>query len=66
MSKDTVATLHDANPALFERRRQAIEAEWQQMLDDVDHWNRMHPDQPPIVIEPITHEEIEALKNAKR
>lgn len=49
----------------IKRRQQEIRNELRQMQDDVDHWNRMHPDEEPIVIEPITQAEIDALKRER-
>lgn len=52
----------DAQKRILIGRRRRIEPEWAQIQADADHWNRLHPDQPPIVIEPITREEIERLR----
>lgn len=49
----------------IKRRKQELADEWRSLQDDVAHWNRLHPDEEPIVIAPITAEEIEAAKNAK-
>ena len=57
--------LHDINLELFERRRQRIEQEMRQIQVDAEHWNRNHPDEEPIIIEPVTAAEIERAK-AKR
>ena len=43
-------------------RKQQIAEEWQQLQNDVAHWNRIHPDEEQIVIQPITASEIEAAK----
>ena len=45
------------------RRQREWRAKMQQLLDDATAWNACHPDEEPIVIEPITAAEIEALKN---
>ena len=50
---------------LFERRHKALEAELRQIQADADHWNRTHPDEEPIVIEPIAQAEIEAAKESR-
>lgn len=54
----------------FTARR--LKQRWQQFLEDerqlqtdVAHWNRIHPESEPIVIPPITREEIERAKAAK-
>ncbi len=57
-------SVHDARRRILDRRRQEIADEWQSILDDAAHWNSTHPDEPPIIIEPITQAEIDALKAA--
>jgi hypothetical protein len=47
------------------RRKEALQAEMQQLQNDVAHWNRMHPNEKPIVIEPITAAEIDALRKSR-
>lgn len=42
------------------QRAKEIEDEFRQICRDAEHWNRTHPDEEPIVVEPITREEIEA------
>ncbi len=46
----------------IKRRQQELLAEMRQMQIDAEHWNSLHPDEEPIVIEPITRAEIDALK----
>lgn len=48
----------------IKRRQQAWLEEMRQLQNDVDHWNRTHPNEKPIVIEPITKAEIESLRSA--
>ena len=49
---------------VFSRRKAEIEREWQAIVIDAERWNRTHPDEQPIIISPVTTEEIEALQRA--
>ena len=44
----------------LKQRQEKLTAEFQQLLNDAAHWNRTHPNDPPIVIEPITEVEIQS------
>ncbi len=48
------------------RRQQEWLDEWRQLQNDVAHWNRTHPGEESIVIEPITAIEIRAALEAAR
>lgn len=53
-AKSKVATGDDFMARSIKRRQEAFLAEWWQLRADAAHWNRTHPDEEPIVIEPIT------------
>jgi hypothetical protein len=63
--KATNSAVADAVLRILQRRRNALAEEWQQLQNDAARWNNIHPDEKPIVIEPITAAEIEAMKNAR-
>lgn len=44
-------------------RKQLWIEEMRQIQRDAEHWNRTHPDEEPIVIEPITEAEIKAFRD---
>jgi hypothetical protein len=46
----------------FRRRRQRIADEMAQMKLDADHWNRLHPNEEPIVVDVDLTVEVAALK----
>ena len=39
----------------FKRRIEASLRKYQDLIDDTEHWNRMNPEEEPIVIKPIDH-----------
>lgn len=49
----------------LKHRIEKFQQEMRELQYDAEHWNRMHPNEEPIVIEPITAAEIEALKNGR-
>ena len=46
------------------RRKAEIEREWRALVMDAEHWNRTHPDEQPIIIAPLTAEEIGAFQRS--
>lgn len=50
----------DFTACRLEQRRQEWLDEWASLQDDVEHWNRTHPEEKPIMLDPITQAEIEA------
>ncbi len=43
----------------------ALETELRQQQLDADHWNRTHPDEEPIILEPLPSWVPKALADAK-
>jgi hypothetical protein len=44
----------------LKRRQKEWLDEWAQLQRDVTHWNLAHPEEEPVVIEPITRAELES------
>lgn len=47
------------------RRAMKLEAEFRQQEIDVAHWNRAHPDEEPIVLEPLPPEVLRTIADVK-
>lgn len=43
-------------------RLEILAQEMRQLQDDIDHWNRMHPNEEPIVIDADLSAEVAALR----
>lgn len=49
----------------FEMRRERIRARLQEIKADADHWNRLHPDEEPIVVDMDLTADAERMKRER-
>jgi hypothetical protein len=51
---------HEALQRNVDARREKIAAEMRQLVADAEHWNRTHPDEEPIIIDPDFGKDVDA------